>query len=154
MFAWTEALPGYTSIIIDVPVSKVGSDVDGVDTGWDIDNVKLDAKLQLKDPGTKGLGLALIPWVRGTLNALRGGIREWDTLQYHMPAAARFVQDGSVTRLHYFGNAPVSFYPMNSELVHAIADACLAAGHRVSAREAYLRASNYYRTAEFFRRTW
>ena len=70
--------------------------------------------------GVLTVGLALIPWVRGTLNALRGGMREWDTLQYHMPAAARFVQDGSVTRLHYFGNAPVSFYPMNSELVHAI----------------------------------
>jgi alpha-beta hydrolase superfamily lysophospholipase len=36
--------------------------------------------------------------------------------------------------------------------VHALADAGLKAGHRVSAREAYLRASNYYRTAEFFRR--
>ncbi|WP_300610193.1 alpha/beta fold hydrolase [Trebonia sp.] len=30
--------------------------------------------------------------------------------------------------------------------------AALAAGHRVSARDALLRASNYYRTAEFFRR--
>jgi alpha-beta hydrolase superfamily lysophospholipase len=36
--------------------------------------------------------------------------------------------------------------------VHARADACLEAGHRVSARAGYLRASNYYRTAEFFRR--
>ncbi|HEX3791952.1 MAG TPA: alpha/beta fold hydrolase [Pseudonocardiaceae bacterium] len=32
------------------------------------------------------------------------------------------------------------------------AEQSLAAGHRVSAREALLRASNYYRTAEFFRR--
>jgi pimeloyl-ACP methyl ester carboxylesterase len=39
-----------------------------------------------------------------------------------------------------------------AERVHHLADACLAAGHRVSARQAYLRASNYYRTAEFFRR--
>ncbi|MFC4947997.1 alpha/beta hydrolase family protein [Pseudonocardia sp. GCM10023141] len=39
-----------------------------------------------------------------------------------------------------------------AERVHAIGDAALAAGHRVSAREALLRASNYYRTAEFFRR--
>lgn len=34
--------------------------------------------------------------------------------------------------------------------VHALADAALAGGQTVSAREAYLRASNYYRTAEFF----
>jgi pimeloyl-ACP methyl ester carboxylesterase len=36
--------------------------------------------------------------------------------------------------------------------VHGIADVALGNGHRVSAREAYLRASNYYRTAEFFLR--
>src|ERR1700677_1072448 len=40
-----------------------------------------------------------------------------------------------------------------ADRVHAIADNALAEGHRVSAREAFLRASNYYRTAEFFRRT-
>jgi pimeloyl-ACP methyl ester carboxylesterase len=39
-----------------------------------------------------------------------------------------------------------------AQRVHALADACMKAGHRVSAREGYLRASNYYRTAEFFRR--
>jgi dienelactone hydrolase len=39
-----------------------------------------------------------------------------------------------------------------AERVHRLADTALAAGHRVSARQAYLRASNYYRTAEFFRR--
>ena len=36
--------------------------------------------------------------------------------------------------------------------VHALGLESLAGGHRVSAREALLRASNYYRTAEFFRR--
>lgn len=36
--------------------------------------------------------------------------------------------------------------------VHAIADECLRSGHRISARDAYLRASNYYRTAEFYLR--
>ncbi|MGA7469532.1 MAG: alpha/beta fold hydrolase [Halobacteriota archaeon] len=34
--------------------------------------------------------------------------------------------------------------------IHAVADANLAAGHRVSACEAYRRASNYYRAAEFY----
>ncbi|MEV6768196.1 alpha/beta fold hydrolase [Nocardia sp. NPDC051030] len=36
--------------------------------------------------------------------------------------------------------------------VHTIGDEAAAAGHRVSAREALLRASNYYRTAEFYLR--
>lgn len=34
--------------------------------------------------------------------------------------------------------------------IHGIAEECRATGHEVSAREAYLRASNYYRTAEFY----
>ncbi len=33
--------------------------------------------------------------------------------------------------------------------VHSYADDCMAFGPTISAREAYLRASNYYRTAEF-----
>lgn len=37
-----------------------------------------------------------------------------------------------------------------AERVRAVAVESLARGHRVSAREALLRASNYYRTAEFF----
>jgi pimeloyl-ACP methyl ester carboxylesterase len=37
--------------------------------------------------------------------------------------------------------------------VERIGRDALAAGHRVSAREALLRASNYYRTADFYRRT-
>ncbi|WP_220377494.1 S9 family peptidase [Paraburkholderia sp. BL6669N2] len=39
-----------------------------------------------------------------------------------------------------------------ADRVAKIADTSISAGHRVSAREAYLRASNYYRTAEFFKR--
>ncbi|MBY8883653.1 alpha/beta fold hydrolase [Streptomyces sp. PTM05] len=39
-----------------------------------------------------------------------------------------------------------------AERVHAIGSRALADGHRVSAREAFLRASSYYRTAEFYRR--
>jgi len=57
------SLLDWLEIGVDVPVSKVGSDFPGVDTGWDIDNVKLNGKVQLKDPGTAGLGLALIPFV-------------------------------------------------------------------------------------------
>ena len=39
-----------------------------------------------------------------------------------------------------------------AERVQAIGEQALAAGHRVSAREALLRASNYYRAAEFYLR--
>ncbi len=39
-----------------------------------------------------------------------------------------------------------------AQRIHGIAKDCLAKGHRVSAREAFLRASNYYRVAEFYLR--
>ncbi len=39
-----------------------------------------------------------------------------------------------------------------ADRIRAIGDKSLKAGHTVSAREAFLRASNYYRTAEFFLR--
>jgi pimeloyl-ACP methyl ester carboxylesterase len=37
-----------------------------------------------------------------------------------------------------------------ADRIEAAGDACLAKGHRVSAREAFLRASNYHRTASIF----
>ncbi len=40
-----------------------------------------------------------------------------------------------------------------AQRVQKIAEDCLARGHVLSARNAYLRASNYYRTAEFFLHT-
>lgn len=40
-----------------------------------------------------------------------------------------------------------------ADRIHGIGLAALAAGHRISARDALLRASNYYRTAEFYRRS-
>lgn len=64
--------------------------------------------------------VVLIPWMDHTLTALHAGMREYDTLSYHLQFAARFAQDASITGLQYVGNAPVSFYPLNSELIHAI----------------------------------
>jgi dipeptidyl aminopeptidase/acylaminoacyl peptidase len=39
---------------------------------------------------------------------------------------------------------------VTAKRVHKIADECMKKGHSVSARDAYFRASEYYRTAEFF----
>jgi hypothetical protein len=44
-----------------------------------------------------------------------------DTVWYHMPFAARFVQTGSITSLHYVDPQAVTvFFPANSELLHAL----------------------------------
>jgi hypothetical protein len=59
-------------------------------------------------------------WLVKTLAALRGGMMHWDTLWYHMPFAARFAQDGWVTRLHYVNDLSHTFLPANAEVVHGI----------------------------------
>jgi hypothetical protein len=69
------------------------------------------------------LAVALVAaeWSPGTINALRSGVSGIDSYWYHMPIAARFVQQGSITPLHNIGNDNViAFYPASSELVHAV----------------------------------
>jgi pimeloyl-ACP methyl ester carboxylesterase len=58
---------------------------------------------------------------------------------------ARAIPDGDEVAWHREWKA-------TAERVEAIGRESLVAGHAVSAREALLRASNYYRTAEFYRR--
>ena len=58
---------------------------------------------------------------------------------------ARAIPDGDEASWHREWKA-------TAERVEELGRKSLADGHRVSAREALLRASNYYRTAEFFRR--
>jgi len=60
-------------------------------------------------------------WTARTISAYRRGMTTTDTLWYHMPVAARFVQEGSITGLHYVDtNAVTVFYPDTSELFHAL----------------------------------
>jgi hypothetical protein len=67
------------------------------------------------------LAAVAAPWLAWTVVAYRHGMPTVDTLDYHMPQAAWFVQTGSVLHLHYFDNGPVTaLYPSNSELLHAL----------------------------------
>jgi hypothetical protein len=58
--------------------------------------------------------------LQSAVDALHSGMLSFDTLWYHLPFAARFVQDASLTHLHYVGNGPTTFYPANGEVVHAL----------------------------------
>ena len=59
-------------------------------------------------------------WIGWTVFAYRHGMETIDTMWYHLPAAARFVQLGNIRHLQYFdGGAITVFYPANSELLHA-----------------------------------
>jgi hypothetical protein len=65
------------------------------------------------------VSVVLAEWSTQTVSAYHHGMLSTDTLWYHMPFAARFVQDHSVTAIHYFDSGVTAFYPASSELVHA-----------------------------------
>jgi hypothetical protein len=59
-------------------------------------------------------------WTFPTQLNLDQGMFGGDTTWYHMPAAARFIQDSSIVPLHYTDalRLAVWFYPQSSELMH------------------------------------
>ena len=60
-------------------------------------------------------------WMVPTLGTLAAGMDRADSLWYHMPFAARFVQTGYLGHIYFFD--PIflaSFYPANSEVLHAV----------------------------------
>lgn len=92
--------------------------------GWHHTGLRGSPDATGRSTSTSGIAILAVvvtaaAWLEKTLLALERGMVEYDTLWYHMPFAARFAQDGWITRLHYVGNAPTSFLPANSELIHA-----------------------------------
>jgi hypothetical protein len=68
-----------------------------------------------------GVGAVAAPWLGWTIFSYRHGMLTPDTIWYHLPQAARFVQTGSILHLQYFDRDPVTvFYPANAELFHAL----------------------------------
>jgi len=66
-----------------------------------------------------GTAVLVAEWSAWTVASFHHGIESIDSRWYHLPAAARFVQDGSITSVHYFDNDPLTaFYPVTSELLH------------------------------------
>jgi hypothetical protein len=60
-------------------------------------------------------------WATRTVDAYNHGMTTTDTLWYHMPFAARFVQQGTILPLHYVDSQSVTvFFPATSELFHAL----------------------------------
>jgi hypothetical protein len=73
-----------------------------------------------------GVALALMllvaaHWAALAAHVFSVGMWEGDENWYHLPYAARFAQDGSITALHYASPSYLSwFHPVNSELFHAM----------------------------------
>jgi hypothetical protein len=72
------------------------------------------------------VAVVVIPWIGRSASAFRTGIQGFDSLNYHLPFAARFAQEGSVTDLHFVVTGlETTFHPLNAELVHAVGMAML-----------------------------
>jgi len=60
-------------------------------------------------------------WAALSLHSYSVGMYEGDANWYHLPYAARFMQEGSITSLHYASPSYLSwFHPLNSEMFHAM----------------------------------
>lgn len=63
----------------------------------------------------------LAEWGARTISALGQGMTDVDTLSYHLPHAARFVQDGWLTRLHFIApDEATAYHPSNGEVAHSL----------------------------------
>jgi hypothetical protein len=66
------------------------------------------------------VSVVVAEWSTQIVAAYHHGMLSTDTLWYHMPDAARFVQQHSITPLHYFDSESVTvFFPASSELIHS-----------------------------------
>ena len=64
--------------------------------------------------------LLIAAWASRVGPIWRGGVLDTDSNWYHLPHAARFVQDGWITRLHLTQpEFPSMFHPADDELLHA-----------------------------------
>lgn len=67
------------------------------------------------------VSVVIAEWSTQTVAAYHHGMLSTDTLWYHMPFAARFVQEHSITALHFFDSQAVTvFFPASSELFHSL----------------------------------
>jgi hypothetical protein len=70
-----------------------------------------------------GLATAVVlaEWAGPTLAAYSFGVRTFDSLWYHLPWAASFVQSGQITPLHFTDvEYLTAFYPATAELFHGL----------------------------------
>ncbi len=69
---------------------------------------------------TIGLAIVAAQWATHVASALGHGMIHTDTLAYHAPFAANFVQTGWLTRLPYDTEAVRAHFPLNAEVVQAV----------------------------------
>ncbi|MEA3055262.1 MAG: hypothetical protein QOD30_694, partial [Actinomycetota bacterium] len=72
-----------------------------------------------------GLAIVAVQWTSHVADALSRGMTHPDTLWYHLPFAARFVQTRSFTGLDGLGYEAARWFPFDSHALHALGIAAL-----------------------------
>jgi hypothetical protein len=67
-----------------------------------------------------GVSLVAVQWVSHVGDALGRGMTHPDTLWYHQPFAARFVQEGAFAGLDGLGYESARWFPFGSQLLHVL----------------------------------
>jgi hypothetical protein len=70
--------------------------------------------------GVGAVAVVSAQWLSHTVDALQRGMTHADTLWYHGPFSARFLQMGSLGDLGPIGYLEARYYPLGSELLHTI----------------------------------
>lgn len=67
-----------------------------------------------------GVAIVAVQWVSHVGDALGRGMTHPDTLWYHQPFVARFVQEGGFAALEGLGYESARWFPFGSQLLHAL----------------------------------
>lgn len=67
------------------------------------------------------VAFAVARWIATSVYVTKVGFQDFDTLEYHLSMAARFLQLHDVTHLQYvYPQLPITYYPLNGELLYAV----------------------------------
>ncbi len=68
------------------------------------------------------VALVLAQWAYGLADTLRSGMASYDSIDYHLPIAARFAHTGEILPLHFIlpDTGTFTFHPADAELINAI----------------------------------
>lgn len=113
------------ALVVGATFATLGVAIDRRPPTWTA-RVDTAAVLPAREPrievgaAVAAVGLMATQWIAHTLSALTYGMSQPDTLWYHGPFAARFVQEQSFSGIDRLGYESSRYFPFNSELTHAL----------------------------------
>jgi hypothetical protein len=124
---WMRALSAGPIVVVTVALSGLVSIVGSrlpASTSVHEPPTNLDGRLE-RGIAAAALAVVAVQWTSHVADALSRGMTHADTLWYHLPFAARFVQTRSFTGLGGLGYEAARWFPFDSHAVHALGIALL-----------------------------